>query len=509
MSEAGWGDPAKTAATVDRGLQGSSKGKIVVVGPNHEECNDRAIELLSFREDVYVIGNRLARDSGVAVGAMSRPNLGEILSACCDWRRRGKEGEMIPCHPPEWTVPEIHDRGRWTGLREVEGFSSVPLLRADGTVAVDEGYDSATRVILSSGHVEIPMSVEEAAAVLREAVCDFPFKTESHLSAWVCAALTPLAMYAFTGPMPLFLFEASTAGSGKTFLATIAGLIGTGGVPPLMSYRSDDSEMRKTITTHAMNPTPLVFMDNVEGVLGGAALNGWITSPDRVWSDRILGGNTGFRGVVNTAIYATANQTKIGADMERRVCPVRLTPDVARPEQRRGFRHSPLIPWVRANQNVLTWAALTLLRGPRAEGLEGWGSFEGWRDLVVGAVAAAGFGTPDAAVDELREHGGERTADGEAFVRGWAEVCQKHGPPIGGGLTVKEVYDLCYPTMGFGRAAEGAEGLRGVLEACFPKGVSTKTMGYLLRDMRDKVTDEGRLIQGGLVHGYRRWYVKR
>ncbi len=334
------------------------------------------------------------------------------------------------------------------------------------------------------------MTVQEASACLREAVCDFPFATESHLSAWICSVLTPLALYAFKGPAPLFLFEAPTAGSGKTYLATIAGIIGTGKAPAPMTYSPENAEMRKIITTHAMNPKPLVFMDNIEGKLGGPSMNMLLTSPDRVWSDRVLGGNTGFRGEVNTVWYATGNNAELAPDMERRVCPIRIEPTVVRPELRGGWKHDPIMPWVRANADCLRWACLTLLRASQSAGLVGWGSFESWRDLVVGAALAGGFGTPDAAVKELREDE-EKSQEGEALVSAWLDMVRKHGEQ-----TSKDAYALCYPNVvgAFGRPSEGCEALRNLLDSRYPKGCTAKGLGYLLRDYKGRVFSTGKLV---------------
>ena len=48
-----------------------------------------------------------------------------------------------------------------------------------------------------------------AAIALSDVVCDFPFKSDAHRSAWIASLLTPLARYAFTGPAPLFLMDAN------------------------------------------------------------------------------------------------------------------------------------------------------------------------------------------------------------------------------------------------------------------------------------------------------------
>ena len=58
-----------------------------------------------------------------------------------------------------------------------------------------------------------------ALTLLREVVCDFPFKAEIHFSAWLASLLTPLGRPAFEGPSPLNLIDANTRGTGKSLLA--------------------------------------------------------------------------------------------------------------------------------------------------------------------------------------------------------------------------------------------------------------------------------------------------
>jgi hypothetical protein len=510
----GWDGGPKDIDTMERGFaKGRARERVmVVVGPDHEECNNQAILGLRDREDVYVIGNRLARDTaGNGIAAMTRNNLAEILSKCVDWRARSREGDLRRTHPPDWAVGEVYDRGFWEGLRVVEGFSDVPLLRADGTIADTRGYDPGTRVVLSADFPVEKMTTTEAVWVLRDLVCDYPFASDSHLSAWVCSVLTPLAMYAFTGPMPIFLFEASAAGSGKTLLASISGLVATGKYPGTMTYRSDDAEMRKTVTAFAMSPKPVILIDNVVGEFGGAAVCAAVSDPDREWSDRVLGGNSTFRGKINAVWYVTANNIRLGADVERRVCPVRLVPTVDRPELRTGFRHE-MPGYVMKNQPLLTAAALTILRDyvvagrPVPPAAVRWGSYGGWYDLVVGATSWAGFGTPDLARESLRDASADKINEGAALVEAWSEACDNHDVE---GLSAKEMYDLCYPRGAIlGGPADGCAGVREWMESHFPKGVNARVMGYVLREYRDKMFGGVGLRQGKLANGYRKWFVR-
>lgn len=514
----GWGDSAKTMDTMERGFaKGRSKERtLVVIGPAHQECNDQAIGALAGREDVYVVGNGLARDTGGnGIAAMNPDNLQEILSMVVDWRQRSKEGELKRSHPPAWAVREIYSRGYWGGLRVVEGFSEVPVLRPDGTVAVDAGYDPETHVVLKDSHKVVDMSLDEARALLADVYEDFPFADPSHKAALMCALLTPLAVHAFSGPIPLFLFEASTAGSGKSLMASVTALISSGSIPPVTMFTDNDEEMRKKITSMAQRPRPVALLDNVaKGMeLGGPALCAILTSPDRTWTDRLLGGNVQFEGKLNSVFYATSNQTQLAEDMHRRICPVRLVPNVERPEQREGFRHTHLLDYVQEHRGLLTSAALRLLTGYMSEGRpeqkgKPWGSYHAWHRLIVGCVVWAGYGSPDAAVEALRDGGSVDAEEGPELVQGLLELMEGQGH-MERGMTVQEVMEAVYPKgVIMGQPLQGGARLRAMLDSKFPKGCTAKLLGYVMRDYKDRVFGGVALRMGTQVNGYRRWRIK-
>src|SRR6185369_9319887 len=91
-----------------------------------------------------------------------------------------------------------------------------------------------------------------AAGLLLDLIGQFDFASPAHRSTWLCALLTVLSRFAFSGPAPLFLFEASTAGSGKTLLADLLSCIAFGRPASRTPFSPHDEEMRKKITSAAM-----------------------------------------------------------------------------------------------------------------------------------------------------------------------------------------------------------------------------------------------------------------
>ncbi len=117
-------------------------------------------------------------------------------------------------------------RGSWPQLRPLEGIVESPVLRADGSVLDRPGYDPATGLLFEPNTEFQPVpdrptgrDVEQALEALFEVVCDFPFSTPAHRSAWLSSVLSCLARFAFPGPSPMNLYDANVRGVGKSLLA--------------------------------------------------------------------------------------------------------------------------------------------------------------------------------------------------------------------------------------------------------------------------------------------------
>jgi hypothetical protein len=99
-------------------------------------------------------------------------------------------------HPTKWLVEAMMASGDWTGWRYCEGKSDNPVLRPDGTVWQEQGWDRVTRVIFDSTTTfpRIPdlitreMAVAAAEEVL-EVVVNFPFEAPHHRSGYLSAVL--------------------------------------------------------------------------------------------------------------------------------------------------------------------------------------------------------------------------------------------------------------------------------------------------------------------------------
>lgn len=322
------------------------------------------------------------------------------------------DGTTAEANPPQWLVLGVDAAGEWPGIRPLTGITEVPILRPDGTVLQTPGYDPATGILFCPYGPTDPVpdhpdkaDAEAARDLLLDLVCDFPFAGEIDKAGWLALVLTVLARQAFDGPAPLFLIDANTRGSGKGKLADVAGKITTGRGFARTTATRDDDEMRKAITTLALQGERTVLFDNVAGTLGNASLDAALTADE--WQCRILGSNHAPRLPLAVTWLATGNNVALAADTARRVCRIRLESPLEKPEERADFRHTDLLGYVQRNRARLAAAALTILRawfvaGQPKQPLTPWGSFEAWSDLVRQAVVWVGLPDPGDGRQELQ-----------------------------------------------------------------------------------------------------------
>ena len=163
---------------------------------------------------------------------------------------------------------------------------------------------------------------------------DFPFKAESDGAAAIAVILTLLARHLIHGPVPLMAIRAPTPATGKTLLADVIGIMGTGRVPPVMTMTFESEELRKRVTSLAVEGAALILLDNVSGTLGSDTLAAALTATD--WEDRILGTNTVVRVPLRVVWMVTGNNLGFRRTLGRRVIPIDLDAGVEQPEDRVG-----------------------------------------------------------------------------------------------------------------------------------------------------------------------------
>lgn len=437
-----------------------------------EEINDGVFP------DVYVTDGRLSviehvsgtanADAGdqdkplpVASNALTPPRLALALAAHA-YVFRMQMKNKIPVEteitPAPGALSAILAGRTWPGVPTLRGIIGAPVLRADGTLLQERGYDARTGLYLAP-NVELPRvpdaptaeQVEEARAFLLDSfLLDFPWVSPADRANYVALLVTPILRRFLRALTPFGIITATMPGSGKTILTSGPGLLYGQRV---FSWTDSDEELRKTITSALGTAEGVMIFDNLaEGaVINSPTLANLLTSP--VWSDRLLGGNKISSAPNDRLWLATGNNLAIGGDMASRSVWVRIDPAVPRPEQRGGFALGDLTTWINKaeNQQRLMWTVLTLVVDWTRAGADRDISVSNMRQFTPWAQGVGGFLLHHGVTGFLgnaEEARAEDADDGEwtAFLSTW------HGRFADQRVTASEVRKTAEVDYSFGSA---------------------------------------------------------
>ena len=381
-----------------------------------------------------------------------------------DFVRVTKQGEnwiRTSVNPPEVVIKDLMALPTWP-FPALEAVVESPILRPDGSVFGAPGYDAKTRLyyrpVPNFRRPEIPAEpgkdeLRAALDLVNEAIGEFPYADKSSAANTLGLLVTLLIRQAIPGPVPLALVDAPQAGTGKTLLAEIVAMIGTGRAGEMLGAPRDDEEWRKQITSKLSAGGTLIVVDNVENALYAPSLARALTS--RTWTDRVLGRSEMVTVSQRATWIATGNNISLRGDLPRRCYWIRLDAKDSRPWKREQFKHPDLSSWVEKNRGELVGAVLTIARGwyaagkPKAEGIPRLGSFEAWTEIVGGILAFAGIEGFLANLEELYSKADEGNAEWEAFLEEWWR--QRGEDPI----TVKDLSKLIDDEKALGDALPG------------------------------------------------------
>jgi hypothetical protein len=321
----------------------------------------------------------------------------------------------------------------FTGMPEIRRVIRVPVLSKDLTIRAEAGYDPGLRSWIDPPmELETPPKVDEitddmvdeAKAILFEAIRDFPFsdafngedphsiKSEDvdedgfpmpnldrgRASRQVAFAMMiqPFVQDYIDAPTPAYLIDKSKQGTGAGFLADCISYPFNGAFSSALALSENEEEVRKHITSALHAGDAVSFIDNIRHRIVSASLAAVLTA--NVWKDRKLGA-TEILTVPNRTMWVIAgNDVKAAAEIVRRLIPLRLDAATANPAFDRkvgtDFKHQ-LATWLPENRLQMIWAIHVLLlnwvkkgcpRGSRVIN-----SFDRWSEVMCGIMEAAGF----------------------------------------------------------------------------------------------------------------------
>lgn len=288
---------------------------------------------------------------------------------CYRMVKRGEDYEPVQALFPKTaarTALDVPDM--LPNLRGLRGVIHSPIVRADGTLLTEPGYDPATRLLhLPEPGLTIPAVPDQPTSGQLAAAVDligrmldgFPFVSAAFRANYIGCLITPLLRAVTPPPFKLHAIEAHQPGSGKTLLANLARHI-HGGVFRAEAPESDD-ELRKQITAILTITTgPVVVLDNVGGIMRSSTLAGLLTTD--TWDDRPLGTTSWTRATNDRLWTVTGNNINIGGDLPRRSIRTVIDPGQPHPELRTGFAIPNLEQWVKDNRGELLHALLVIVR---------------------------------------------------------------------------------------------------------------------------------------------------
>jgi hypothetical protein len=361
-------------------------------------------------------------------------------------RRTSTRAEL----PPTYIARAITRRSGWPQniIVPLRGLSPTPLLRESGSLHAREGYDRQTlswyapnpnsgesfgeRMAALATQTPTQADAVAALATLCDWLADFPFDGPPEQANALALFLTLLArpLLRESGDnIPLALIEASKPRTGKTLLAETLVLASLGVMPALTSMPPNEEEMGKSLLTIAMSARPYWILDNLSEKLDSASLASALTT-GRI-QRRELGGHRDADAEIAAVMIATANQPIATSELLARSYRIRLNANMARPQDRdpASFQHRYILRYTREHRADLIAAGLTILRayllaGSPAYTLVAKGGYEGWVELVGGALSFAGVAGFLGNERALAESADDEAGEVERFL---AALCAQYG----------------------------------------------------------------------------------
>jgi hypothetical protein len=406
--------------------------------------------------------------------------------------------------------------GHWQSIPNLAGITTTPFMRPDGEIVATPGYDPYTGYLFIDDGTHwhqiqatpTPAQVKYAVDLLLDVVCDFPFGTDEHRSAWLSTLCAVVGRPAIDGPVPMLWVDGVRAGTGKTKLARLPGLIINGHQTTEISFSSDEKEMENRLASVLMSGDRFAYLDNATGSLRNPVLDRFLTSEvfgvRRFHAQQIM-------KLPNTLVLAvTGNNLTLRGDLSRRVVRVRLTTDLERPETRSGFKYTDLERHVLDNRPELVVAALTILRAHAAAGFPNHpsasplGSFSEWDRVVRHALMYAGLPDPVATQEEVHEDDDDQ-AKLLAVLRAW----HRYRPDLKGtttALVAAAISGNRYSVTG--EQAELWEALCELTGTPCDQSPDALKLGYRFRAARDKRVRGYRVVRVDKEKGGVRWAVE-
>jgi hypothetical protein len=403
------------------------------------------------------------------------------LTEAARWRMPGLKGFRWGAPSKEFaqTMLEYADNWKYPPLR---GIAQTPIMRADGSILADEGYDADTGLLFNFGGVTYPKIPErptreeslDALAKLKWLIKDFAFENDESRSVALSLILTAVVRRLLR-TAPLHLIDAAEVGEGKTLLVDVASYIATGHEAALATWAAPE-ELEKRLVSYFMAGDAVINFDNISMPIGSDMFDAVLTHA--TFKPRKLGGNNVPLLPTNSTMAATGNNAKVKGDTPRRTIKGRLNSGHRTPWTRQAHEVKDLPAYILEHRPDIVAAVLTFMRGHAVSGAGIddsliLGSFEDWSRCVRAALVWAGEADPVKTQEALLADNPTRNAM-TMFAAAWRDCDALMDEP-------KRPEQII--------TASGniqAEALRTALQALCPVALTALSLGHKLGEMIDK-----------------------
>ena len=414
--------------------KGSDLPTIQLSGRPGREVVDEAKAALRDWNDPPVLFQRGTEPVQIATDDRGRPVIRELpepvmddcLDRAADFYRSTEKKGAVRADLSKRYVDRIMQT---VDLPPLNSIVEVPVLREDGSILDETGYDESSRLYYEpNDDLTVPEilrepteeQIEDAKEAIWEPLQDFPFVDEASRANALALMLTPIVRpHLGEQNVPLAIVDATVQGTGKTLFVKVVSITSTGRPAATMNAPEGDEEWRKQITAQLLQGASIIAVDNVRGRLQSAPLEQALTTS--LWQDRVLGKSQQVELPQRATWIATGNNVQPKGDMKRRVYPIRMDAEMERPWMGREFEIDNLQQWTKDHRGKLVAALLTLARGWFAAGrpapeTELIGSFEKWTRTVGGILEHAGITSFLDNLDEMLETVDDEAAEWTGFL---------------------------------------------------------------------------------------------
>jgi hypothetical protein len=342
------------------------------------------------------------------------------LTQYTKWRKPKADGTLMPIDPPENVVNYILERV--DAFAPISGIVNTPIMHADGSLLIQQGYDPHTHLLLVDLPKDMPdipeRPTKEQGAKAMEYVKkmfeevplapdddELPNRNAVSLATLVMIPFTILTRSSYSN-CPGFYIFAPDSGTGKTHASLIACSV-TGEAPSMFTpptvWKQDEFE--KQLGTKIMEGRSVQIIDNANRITIGGNTMCQATSAETI-SPRKLGVSEMPTCENNFVFITNGNNMRVGDDCVRRAVGVWLERPMERPSQHK-YRRRDLLAKLRAKRGRTIAACFTALRHfiqagmPEPEGARPLGGYEDHLKLVRNMLLYYGMADPVCGTEAL------------------------------------------------------------------------------------------------------------